>query len=75
MNTSEQITPCPYCGLETPIELPENYAPVYAHCNVCNKKFIIERLSKGFQTLTMEEAPRSSDPDCIELESGASDEE
>ena len=75
LNTPDQITPCPYCGDETSFELPGNYAPVFVHCTICNKKFIIERLSKGFQTFTVEAAPSSSNPDCIEIDGGASDEQ
>ena len=66
---------CPYCHKDTSIELPENYAPVYSICQACRKKFIVERLAIGFQVLTREEAPCSSDPDCREIEMGSSDEQ
>jgi hypothetical protein len=66
---------CPYCRQVTSIELPENYAPVYEYCTSCRAKFIVERLAIGFQVLTLEEAPCYSDPDCREIEMGASDEQ
>ncbi len=75
MNTSVQNTPCPYCKAQTSVDLPKDYAPVYLWCDLCKKKFIIERLAKGFQTLTIEEAPCCSDPDCREIEMGGSDEQ
>jgi hypothetical protein len=66
---------CPYCAEPTRLKLPGNYEPVYAYCNVCGKKYIAERLAKGFQILTLEEAPCWSDPDCRQIEMGAGDEE
>jgi hypothetical protein len=75
MNTASAIeqasmvkTNCPYCRSETDIELPDNYAPTYVTCNNCSKKFIVERLANGFQTFSLEAAPRESDPDCRTLE-------
>jgi transposase-like protein len=65
---SEEKTNCPYCQLETVIVLPDNYAPVYVTCSNCAKKFIAERLAHGFQTFSLEAAPRESDPDCVILE-------
>jgi hypothetical protein len=55
--------------------MPANYAPVYAYCKSCSKKFIVERLAKGIQVMTREEAPCWSDPDCRAIEMGASDEQ
>ena len=66
---------CPYCGAETSLELPINYKPVFAACDGCAKTFIAERLAKGFQVMTVEEAPCSSNPDCREIEIGGGDEE
>ena len=66
---------CPYCGHETPIDMPGDYAPVYAYCGVCRKKYILERLAEGIQVLTVEAAPCCSDPDCREIEMGGSDEQ
>lgn len=66
---------CPYCHAETPIHMPGNYAPVYAICQACEKKFIFERLAEGFQVLTREEAPCISDPDCRDIEMGSGEEE
>jgi DNA-directed RNA polymerase subunit RPC12/RpoP len=72
---TSKMVQCPYCGQSTTIIYPENYVPVYKHCGICSKKFIVERLAHGFQVLTREEAPLSSDPDCREIEMGASDEQ
>ena len=55
--------------------MPGDYEPVYGFCGVCGKKFIAERLSEGFQVLTIEEAPCCSDPDCRGIEMDAGDEE
>lgn len=66
---------CPYCGKGTPIDVPEDYAPIYSRCKSCGKKFIVERLAEGMQVLTIEEAPCCSDPDCREIEMGSSDEQ
>ena len=66
---------CPYCGDPTPVSLPRDYAPSFVFCAVCGLKFIAERLAVGFQVMTVEAAPCSSNPDCRELEMGAYDEE
>ena len=68
-------TQCPYCSERTTVTLPADYEPVYAYCSACGKKFILERLSEGFQVLKREGAPCSSDPDCREIEIGGGDEE
>ena len=75
MTQSMEKTNCPYCSHKTELALPDDYRPVYRQCNTCGKKFIAERLAKGFQALTLEEAPCCSDPDCIALETAGSDEE
>jgi len=72
---SEKIARCPYCSERTSITVPADYEPVYAYCSDCGKKFILERLSEGFQVLKREGAPCSSDPDCREIEIGGGDEE
>ena len=66
---------CPYCGAPTPITLPEDYAPTYADCVICGKRFIMERLAEGFEVMTIEAAPCSSNPDWREIEMGGSDEQ
>lgn len=66
---------CPYCREATSFSLPENYAPQYKYCGLCNKKFIVERTAKGFQVMTREEAPCCSDPDCRAIEMAGSDEQ
>ena len=66
---------CPYCNGKTGVDLPIDYAPVYAYCSFCSKKFIVERLAVGFQVLKPEEAPCCSDPDCRRIEMGGGDEE
>lgn len=68
-------TACPYCSKETPIELPENYAPVFRDCGQCGKTFIVERRKVGFSVYTSENAPRFSDPDCRAIEMGSCDEQ
>jgi len=70
-----QTAPCPYCCGQTLVNLPADYEPVYANCGVCGKKFIVERLSEGFQVLCPSDGRCFSDPDCRELEMGGSDEE
>ena len=72
---SVESVKCPYCGQSTSIDLPVDYAPVYAICGICRKKFIVERLAEGFQVMTREEAPCCSDPDCRDIEMGGGDEE
>ena len=69
------MTTCPYCNGQTAFKLPDNYAPIFAECRECREKFIVERLTKGFQVFTRQNAPCCSDPDCIALESGGSDEQ
>ena len=66
---------CPYCREETSFSLPENYAPQYKYCRICDKKFIVERTAKGFQVMTWEDAPCCSDPDCRAIEMAGSDEQ
>jgi hypothetical protein len=73
--TSVKTAQCPYCSEQTSVNLPGDYEPVYIYCGVCGKKFIAERLSEGFQVLTLEGAPCWSDPDCRGIEMGGSDEE
>ena len=75
VQTSVETVSCPYCQKDTRVEMPENYAPAYSICEACEKKFIVERLADGFQVLTREAAPCSSDPDCREIEMGSSDEQ
>jgi transcription elongation factor Elf1 len=67
---------CPYCGKDKSIEAPKDYGPVYISCNVCDKRFVVEKLARGFDVLTIAEAAyHSSDPHCYEIEMGASDEQ
>jgi hypothetical protein len=75
VQTSLETVSCPYCQQDTPIEMPENYAPVYSICEACEKKIIVDRLAEGFQVLTREGAPCCSDPDCRDIEMGGSDEQ
>jgi DNA-directed RNA polymerase subunit RPC12/RpoP len=75
MNHSTNKTQCPYCNLETVIDLSLNYAPIYNRCTLCSKKFIVERRANGLKIMTLEEAPCDSNPDCRELEMGSSDEQ
>ena len=66
---------CPYCLMYTDAEPASNYEPIYVHCTVCSKKFILERIIDGFQALKIEGAPVSSDPDRREIEMGMGQEE
>jgi hypothetical protein len=75
MNTPTHKCVCPCCKQDISIKLPENYAPEYKRCGLCNKKFIVERRTNGFEVMTIEEAPCCSDPDCREIEMGGSDEQ
>lgn len=72
---SAETAQCPYCQIHTPIELPNNYAPVFVFCDNCHKKFIVERRREGFDVFTEVDAPRCSNPDCREIEMAASDEQ
>ena len=73
--TTVEMEICPYCFAKTSINPPINFAPVFAFCDVCNARFIVERHSDGLEVMTEEEAPCYSNPDCIELEMGGCDEE
>jgi hypothetical protein len=72
---STKIARCPYCDKETAITRPRDYAPVYAYCGLCGKKFIVERLANRIDVMTIEDAPSCSDPDRREIEMGGSDEQ
>jgi DNA-directed RNA polymerase subunit RPC12/RpoP len=65
---SEETARCPYCREETAVQLPLNFAPVYAHCMACGRRFIVERIKSGLDVFRLENAPCSSDPDCREIE-------
>ena len=75
LSSSKETTQCPYCHDRTSVDLPGSYKPVYAYCDACGKKFIVERLAEGFHALTLEAAPCASDPDCREMEMAGYDEE
>lgn len=66
---------CPYCSKDKSIDTLKDYSPAYTYCDICNKKFVVEKLAEGIQVFTIAEAPYSSDPDCIEIEMGSSDEQ
>lgn len=57
MKVSKQKTACPYCGKDTTIQLPDNYAPVYMHCRICTRKLIVEQMSDVFQAIPLETSP------------------
>ena len=73
--TLEMVLACPYCRKQTVVVPAENYAPVYARCRACGKRFIVERISDGVQALKVEGAPVCSDPDRREIEMGAGQED
>lgn len=66
---------CPYCNRDTSIAMPHDYKPVYAHCDLCNKKFVVEQYAESIHVSTTAQACYSSDPDCNEIEMGSSDEQ
>jgi len=72
---SKEKTNCPHCRAQTGINLPGNYMPVFVFCDVCKSKFIVQRHAGSFLVMTEEDAPCDRNPDCIELEMGAYDEE
>lgn len=85
MTTLHRITPeisrmeeaitCPYCLQRTMVQPAPDYAPIYAHCTVCDKRFIVERIVDGIQALRIEGAPTCSDPDRREIEMGQGQED
>jgi hypothetical protein len=70
-----ETTNCPYCKEQTSINLPADYAPVFVFCEVCKARFIVQRHVEAFLVMTEADAPRDRNPDCIEIEMGAGDEE
>ena len=66
---------CPYCREHTPIKPAADYAPVYAYCAVCGKRFIVERIRNGIDVMRLEDAPCASDPECRVIEMAQGDEE
>lgn len=73
--TLKMVLACPYCREQTVVSPAENFAPVYAHCQVCGKRFIVERIEDGVEALKVEGAPACSDPDRREIEMGAGQED
>ena len=73
--TMEEKIQCPYCLKTTDVEPAPDYAPIYARCAVCGKRFILERVIDGIQALKIEGAPVCSDPDRREIEMGAGQED
>ena len=71
---SESIQ-CPYCHGATLIYPRADYRPVYAVCDGCGKKFVIERVADGIRAYTLESVPSCSDPHRRAIEMGQGDEE
>ena len=71
----EEAITCPYCLQRTTVQPARDYAPIYAHCKVCGKRFIVERIVDGIQALRIEGAPTCSDPDRREIEMGMGQED
>jgi hypothetical protein len=71
----EEIVQCPYCMRQTTVQAPSNYEPVYVFCRLCGKRFIIEGITFGMDVFRTEDAPRCSDPDCHEIETGQGQED
>jgi DNA-directed RNA polymerase subunit RPC12/RpoP len=74
VDTQTALT-CPYCLEQTVVKPAANYAPVYARCGACGKRFIVERMSDGIRALRIEGAPSCSDPDRRAIEMGAGQED
>jgi DNA-directed RNA polymerase subunit RPC12/RpoP len=64
---------CPYCRFEHAVQHPGGYLPIYADCPNCGNRFVVEPERHGVTTYTLEDAPCCSDPECREIEMGASD--
>ena len=71
----EEVIHCPYCLEKTYVKPASDYAPIYARCTVCGKRFIVERIIDGFKALRIEGAPSCSDPDRREIEMGMGQED
>lgn len=63
---------CAYCGAPGEVEHEGGYAPRYADCPSCGKRFIYEPLADGVRTLRPEDADCCSDPERREIEMGSS---
>ena len=70
-----ETTRCPYCNEWTRITPSPDYEPVYATCENCFQKFIIERELDGIAAYTLEAAPCCSDPEWRAIEMAQGDEE
>lgn len=72
---SETIRRCPYCREFNTVQPAADYAPVYAYCAACGRRFIVERVIDGFKVMRLEDAPCASDPECRIIEMGQGDED
>ncbi len=63
---------CPYCEEDHAVNHPGGYAPIYVDCAACDNRFIMEPARQGVAVFKIEDAPCCSDPECRELEYGAS---
>ncbi|AOY57406.1 MULTISPECIES: hypothetical protein [Desulfococcus] len=72
---TESMDRCPYCGGFVTLEPAVDYAPVYNRCDVCGKRFIVERVRNGITVMRIEGAPCMSDPECRITEMSQGDEE
>lgn len=64
---------CPYCHGNQMVAHPGGYAPIYAECASCGKRFILEPERHGVAVYKVEDTPCCSDPDCLETELAASE--
>ncbi|MEJ2039075.1 MAG: hypothetical protein P8X55_09100 [Desulfosarcinaceae bacterium] len=72
---SAELIICPYCHGTTSIIPRSDYRPIYATCDYCDKKFVIERMADSIRTYTLEEVPSCSDPHLRAIEMGQGDED
>jgi|GEM_PF-425988 len=72
---AESTHRCPYCGAFVTLKPAVDYAPVYNRCDVCSKRFIVERIRNGITVMRIEGAPCMSDPECRITEMSQGDEE
>jgi uncharacterized protein (DUF983 family) len=63
---------CPFCGQEMTVDQPDDYSPVFHHCQ-CGERFIVERTQSGVDVMKEGEAPCCSNPECRCIEISAGD--
>jgi transcription elongation factor Elf1 len=46
---------CPYCGEKKSIVKPRGNGMFHISCNACDKRFVVEKLARGFHVYTIAE--------------------